>query len=102
MKHPIIRANIQFLDDYVDRAPLTGEAFAFDAAEVHTYIVKFTTENSIAENKLMPTLLMNNGRSDYQALKNYYESVGANATLITKAEKDLETLFYAGEKKAHM
>ena len=45
----------------------------------------------------MPYLLENNGRRDYQALKNHYEGVGANATMITQAEKDIETLFYSGE-----
>ena len=75
---------------------------ALDAADVHTYLVSFTTKNSTAENKLMPHLLQNNGRLDYQTLKDHYEGVGANATLITKTEKDIESLFYAGEEKAHM
>ena len=52
----IIRDNIEFLDDYVDRAPLVGEAFASDANEVHTYIVNFITENETAENKILPHL----------------------------------------------
>ena len=99
---PLIRVNTQFLDDYVDQAPLTGEVFALDASDVHTYIVSFITENTTAENKIMPYLLENNGRRDYQALKNHYEGVGVNATMITQAEKDIETLFYSEEKRPHM
>ena len=94
----IIVPDTDILKDYVNRSPLTREAFAADASEVHTYIVSFTSENSTAENKLMPHLLLNNGRRDYRSLKDHYEGVGANATLITKAEKDIESLFYAGEK----
>ena len=96
---PLIRVNTQFLDDYVDQAPLTGKVFALDASDIHTYIVSFITENTTAENKIMPYLLENNGRRDYQALKDHYEGVGANATMITQAEKDIETLFYSGEKR---
>ena len=33
---PIIRNNVQLLDDYVERAPPIGEYFATDDAEFHT------------------------------------------------------------------
>ena len=99
---PIIRTNMQFLENYVDRAPLTGEAFTLDTADVHTYVVSFTTKNSMAENKLMPHLLQNNGRLYYQLLKDHYEGVGANATLITKVEKDTKSLFYKGKKTTYV
>ena len=62
---PLTRVNTQFLDDYIDQTPLTGEVFALDASDVHTYIVSFITENTTAENKIMPYLLENNWRRDY-------------------------------------
>ena len=49
----IIMTNIQFLDDYLGRAPITEKTFAHDVLEVHTYIVTFTTETFMAENKLI-------------------------------------------------
>ena len=38
-----------FIDEYVDNVPLVGHAFTTYAAEVHTYIVRFTTGNTFAE-----------------------------------------------------
>ena len=77
---PIVQNNAQFLDDYVDQAPLNGSAFSADAGEVHTYLVNFITENSTAENKILPFQSEKNRRTDYFALKDHYEGVGANAS----------------------
>ena len=99
---PTIMANIEFIDQYVNRAPLQGEAFKTDAAEVNTYIVSFIAGNSTAEAKILGNERMNNGRLDYMSLKNHYEGTGVNAIDIVKADKVLDTLYYAGEKKPHM
>ena len=40
-EHPVVRANANFLDDYVDRASLNGRVFTADASKVHSYIVLF-------------------------------------------------------------
>ena len=48
---PVEKRNAEFLDDYIDQAPLTGPAFASDASEVHTFIVSFITENETAKIK---------------------------------------------------
>ena len=90
------------LDDYVNRAPLAGEAFETDAAEVHSYIVKFINGNPVAEVKLLPFQDDKNGRLDFQALKDHYEGVGINAIDILKADKIIKNLYYMGEKKPHM
>ena len=50
----------------------------------------------------MPFIVERNGRQSFQALKNHYEGVGANATAIVSAEDDITNLFYSGEKKPHM
>ena len=63
-------------------ASLNGEAFEFDSAEVHTYIVKFMSGNKTAESKIQSHTQTNNGREDYISLKNHYEVVGVNAVDI--------------------
>ena len=50
---PIVNPNADMLEDYKNRAPLVEEAFGIYAAEVHTYIVKFVSGNTIAEAKLL-------------------------------------------------
>ena len=42
-----------FIDEYVDKAPLTGQAYLTDAAEVHTYIIKFTSVNPVTDAKML-------------------------------------------------
>lgn len=91
-----------FLDEYVLQAPMTGEAFTTDAAEVHTYITSYILGNSTAESKIQPYKQLCDGRVDFFALKDHYEGVGALAIDITKAEHTLKSLFYSGEKKPHM
>jgi hypothetical protein len=91
-----------FLDDYIDLAPLEGVVFITDAAEVHTYIVKFIAENDTAESKIQSLMAENNGRQDFIALQEHYEGVGVNALDVTRADRILETLFYSGEKRPNM
>ena len=95
-------ASLQFLDNYVNMAPLTGEAYDADNAEVHTYLIHFVSGHSVAEAKIIAHGHNNNGRQDYLALRNHFEGIGINALEITKAENIINTLFYSGEKKPHM
>ena len=101
-QNPDNTPNDDFLDDYIAMAPLEGKAYTTDAQEVHTYIVNFIAGNDTAEAKILPHVDENDGSKDYVALRNHYEGVGINAIDITKADKVLDTLFYAGEKKPHM
>ena len=48
-KLPDPTPNANFLDDYIMNAPLTGQAFTINAAEVHTFMVNFITQNDEAE-----------------------------------------------------
>ena len=73
-----------------------------DAAEVHTYIINFTSGNPVAEAKTVHNFQKNDRRLYSIALKNYYEGVVIHAVEIVKAEKILQDLFYSGEKKPHM
>ena len=93
---------VDFLDDYINHAPLNGPAFTADSDEVHTYIVNFIAGNQIAENKLLPYMNNRNGRKDYMVLRDHFEGVVANAIAVLNAEKDIKDLFYSGEKKPHM
>ena len=86
----------------MDKAPLTGQVYLINAAEVHTYIIKFTSINKIAESKIVQNSQRNDGRLDFIALKNHYEGVGVHAIDIVKSDKIVQYLFYSGEKKPHM
>ena len=68
---PTIHPN--FIDDYVDYAPLTGNAFIIDAAKVNAFLMKLIADNPVAEQKVLPQKDGNNGRVSYKALHDYYE-----------------------------
>ena len=93
---------LDFIENYILQAPVWGAAFKIDAAEVHTYLVNFTSGNSVAEVKMLPHTHENNGRLDFKALREHYEGVGVNSINVIKAEETLKNLFYAGERKPHM
>ena len=95
---PNLAPNAHFLDNYINMAPLTGEAYAIDSAHVHTFIVIFVSGNETAKAKIQYFAAQNDGRVDYQALVDHYEGVGVHAIEITKAEATLKGLFYRGEK----
>eukprot|EP00978_Attheya_sp_CCMP212_P023203 scaffold70488_cov59-Attheya_sp.AAC.5 len=56
----------------------------------------------MAEAKVEPDAELNDGRRDFRNLRDHYEGIGVHAVDITKADNDLQTLFYAGEKPPHM
>ena len=83
-------------------APLTGQAFTIDAATVHTLIIHFTSGNQQAESVIKVHEDDHNGRLDHKALKYHFEGTRIYANDISKAEQDLKTLFYGGEKPPYM
>ena len=91
-----------FLDEYAARAPLQGRAFNHDVSKVHSYIIRFISENNVAEQKVLPFKDDNNGRLDFITLRGFYEGVGANARATLSAEADLQDMFYAGAKPPHI
>ena len=99
---PLFIPGAEMLEDYVNCAPLNGESYELDAAEVHTYIVNFVAGNATAEAKILPHVGENNGCLDFIALREHYEGVGVNSIEMIKADKVLNSLYYAGEKKPHM
>jgi hypothetical protein len=81
----VVGSTNNFLDDYASSAPLQGRAFEHDASKVHSYITRFISENNVAEQKILPYKDENNGRTDFIALKEFYEGVGANAKATLSA-----------------
>jgi len=90
------------LDEYIANSPHSGEAFKTDCSEVHTYIVKFIKGNATAESVIISHGKVNDGRADMDALISHYEGTGINATIVSEAEKDIESLHYTGEKRPYM
>ena len=88
--------------EYIENSPHTGEAFKIDCTEVHTYIAKFIKGNSTAESIVISHRKMNDGRADMDALISHYEGTGINATIMSEAEKDIESLHYTGERKPYV
>ena len=91
-----------FIDEYADKEPLTGQAYLTNDAKVHTYIIKFTLRNPLAEAKIVHNAQKNYGILNFIALKNHDEGVGVHAVDIVKADKIIQGLFYSGDKNPHM
>ena len=94
--------NTDFLDDYVQNAPLVDEAFSIDSAVVHTFLVSFVSQNEQADGIIKIYESEINGRKDWQPLTQHYEGVGIFSYDIVNAERNLEKLHYSGEKKPVM
>ena len=63
----------------MDKAPLVGQTFTTNASEVYTYIVRFTSGNTVLEANFFSRTAESNGRLDFVALKDHYEDVVVNA-----------------------
>ena len=88
------------MDDYVSMAPLAGEAFTMDAAEVHTLIVNFLAENQLTESKIQAHAQMANGWMDFNAIKDHHQGVGLFANDIQEANETIDKLYNLGENMA--
>ena len=97
-----VTVNEDFLDDYVASAPLTGNSYAIDTVQVHTFLLNFVTGNDTAEAKIQGLSRPNDGREAFKRLVEHYEGVGIHAIDIREADEVLKTLFYGGEKPPHM
>ena len=75
--------NSDFLDNYINMAPLTCEAYVIDSAQVHTFIVNFVSGNETAEAKIQSFAAQTYGRIDYQALVYQHEGVGVHRIITT-------------------
>ena len=99
---PVLETNDDFLDDYVAMASLSGDSFAIDTVQVHTFLVNFVAGNDTAEAKIQGLRRPNDGREAFKRLVEHYEGVGIHAIDIREADEVIKNLFYAGEKPPHM
>ena len=60
--------NEDFIDDYVAMAPLTGDSYAIDTVQVHTFLVNFVSGNDTAEAKIQGLQRPNDGREAFKRL----------------------------------
>ena len=91
-----------FLDEYIANAPLTGDTYALDNAQVATLIKSFVVGNTEAETKVQTLATPNDGRGIYRTLKEHYLGQGVYAIDLRDAEGLIENLYYTGEKRPHM
>lgn len=91
-----------YLDDYIAKAPLHGEAFITDTTQVHVYLINLIAQNDEAEAIIKANDTERNGRKDWMSLKTHYEGRGLYTNDMLKAEQDLRSLHYTGEKHPHM
>ena len=78
-----------FIDEYVDKVTLVGQEFTTDAAEVHNYIVRFTSGNTAASANMVAHASENYGHLDFIPLKDHYEGVGMRTVNALQADKVL-------------
>ena len=81
------------MDEYLDKVPLVEHELTTDAAEVHTYIVRFTSGSTVAETNMVAHAAEYNGSIDFMALKDHYEGVGVHVVNGVQADKVLNDFF---------
>ena len=79
--------NEDFLDDYIERAPLTGDSYVIDSVQVHTFLLNFVTGNDTAEAKIQGLQRPNDGREAFKRLVDHYEGIGIHAVDIPEADE---------------
>ena len=93
---------MNFIDDYVDRISLTERVFNANESNVHSYIARLISENTVAEQKLLPHKDAANVCVYYFDLQELYEGLVANAKSVLTSNKYIQEIFYGGEKPLHM
>ena len=83
---------------YVNSASITGKVFGIDTKKVHMLLKSFIMSNEEDESVTKIYEASQDGRMDWQILREQYEDQGIYANGITHTESDLATLYYTGEK----
>ena len=94
--------SLDMFSNLIKMARLEGDAYERDVREVHTYIMRFISGNPVAEAKVLSHPHQGNGRMDYLALREHYAGTGFHSVEIKQAERTIQHLYYAGEKKPLM
>ena len=95
-------AQPNFLDTYVNAAPLIGVAFNDDSAKVYIVLKKLVEEHSEASMIVSNHELSRDGRAAYLDLQLKFEGEGVHSQSRAEATDDIERMFYNGEKPPHM
>jgi len=77
---------------------LRGREYVRDATTVHQIIIRNITEDSDAYTYVKPILKHENGRKDFKALINRYESQAGIQERISEAQKVLSQIRYRNER----
>jgi hypothetical protein len=83
-------------------APLQGDSFAIDTAQVHAFLVNFVAGNDTAEAKIQGWQRSNDGREANKRLVEHYKGVSIHAIDICEADEVITNLFCPGEKPPTM
>ena len=88
---------MDFLDDYILNAPLSGADYLTDRRDVHTNLVAVVSTNPEAEALSKLNEKDADGRKDWKDLQLHYEGQGMFALEIKEAKRTLDNLVYTGE-----
>src|SRR5210317_2647115 len=91
-----------FLQMYINMAPLNGDAYVIDNGRVLTLLLKFVKSNDLADGAISAINTENDGRKAFMAVKSRFVGQGIMMTSVTKAERTVEKLYYSGEKYPSM
>ena len=87
-----------FLQMYINMAPLNGDAYVIDNGRVLTLLLKFVKSNDLADGAISAINTENDGRKAFMAVKARFVGQGIMMTSVTKAERTVKKLYYSGEK----
>ena len=79
--------NVDFLEDYIKNAPLSGYAYLVDRRAVHTKLVRLISKNPESFDLITLNQKEADGRTDWQVLKLHYEGTGMYAIDVRQAKK---------------
>lgn len=91
-----------FLEMYINMAPLNGLAYEVDNQRVLTLLLKFTKGNDMADGAISALNTEHDGRAAFLAAKVRFQGEGITMTLLVKAEFTIDKLYYTGEKYPSM
>ena len=82
----------------IDSAPLSGLDYEADRKTVHLFILNNVAEDSDAHAYIYPLVSKNNGRRDWNALKERYDNEATVQARVNQANKTWDLLVYKNER----
>ena len=94
--------NVDFLDDYILNAPLSGADYLTDRRAVNTKLVDMVSTNPETEALIKLNEKDADGRKYWKDLQLHYEGQGMFTLEIKEAKRTLDNLVYTGERPPQM